>query len=61
MCGYVFVHIDALSGRFLCYSRPSQHFSAPFTSLLRGLLYNSGAPILGHVSSKPPNCAFTHT
>lgn len=47
MCGYVFVHIDALSSRFLRYSRPSQHSPAPFTALLRGLLYSSGAPILG--------------
>lgn len=63
MCSYVFLHIDALSSRFLRYSRPSQHSSAPFT-VLRELLYSSGAPSwedTPHVPSKLPNCAFTHT
>lgn len=57
MCGSVFVHIDALSSRFLRYSRPSQHTSAPFTGLLRG-------PTLGGrttCSQQAANCAFTHT
>lgn len=57
MCGSVFVHIDALSSRFLRYSRPSQHTLAPFTGLLRG-------PTLGGrttCSQQAANCAFTHT
>lgn len=57
MCSSVFLHIDALSSRFLRYSRPSQHTSAPFTGLLRG-------PTLGGrttCSQQAANCAFTHT
>lgn len=68
MCGYVFVHIDALASRLLRHTVAltsiPQHYLQTGLCLLRGLVYSSGAPPwedAPHGACTLLDCAFAHT